>query len=170
VNSLKGIELADYFIGVSGQTKGIADGYYDEVVNAVCRRASGVPADADLVIFNNGTNMNPPLTENDFDARIWIYAEVFKEAEDIRDSLISALGGFNPEVLKGLASFGLMKIEFTPYALDAFSEELRSTYREELSRALSGRTAFSLGTLAKNGSVSRGRISDVPVKSAAGSN
>ena len=169
MNSLKGIELADYVIGVSGRTKEGADSYYDALVEAVCRRASGVSPDADLVLFNSGTNMKPLLTDNDFDVCIRIYAEVLKEAEDVRDALISALGCFKPEVLKGAASFGLMKIEIALFALDEYCDD-RSTIREALSRALSDRTVLALGAPAKSGSVSRGRISDVPVKSEAGSN
>ena len=162
MNSLKGIELADYFIGVSGRTKEIADGYYDEVVDAVCRRVSGVPTDADLVLFNNGANHGPT---NDIDARVMIFAEVMKDAEDIKTALISALGCFSPDVLdthEGLSSFGLMRVEYAEYEL--------SDYRNEFRRALGDKTIHPLGTFSEDGCVSRGRISDVPVKAASGSN
>lgn len=170
MNSLKGVELADYFIGIAGRTREIADSFYDEIVDAVCRRTSGVPVDADLVIFNNSTSMFPESTESGFDARVWIYADVFEEAEGIRDVLIGALNGFNPEVLEGFASFGLMHLMFTPYALDTHSEQLGCTHREEFRRALGSGDVRPFGTPAKDGSFSRGRISDVPVRSASGSN
>ncbi len=148
----KRLSQIDFFIGVTGRTAEIVDRVYDEIVAVIERGASGLPADADLLMAarllddcDEGTRQ--ACKDDGIDVLIWIFGKTEEAAQVVVESLKGETG---PDKLTD-PFFQSLRALFEPIAFDAAS-------RAALSRDMKRKAIVPLGARSKDGLIARGAV------------
>lgn len=149
----KRLSQIDFFIGVTGQTAEIADRVYDEVVAAIERGASGLPADADLLmaarlVDDCDATTRQVCKEDGIDVLIWVFGRTQEAARTVVEALRGETG---PDKLSD-PFFHALTAVFDAVEFDAGS-------RAALSRDMKPKAIVPLGARSKDGLIARGRVS-----------